>query len=383
MFLNADRVPKRSNFTVQNRIKSVHITLAPSARICYIEGMNFLATYVHSLDPVILDIPGTPLALRWYGLSYVAGFVLGYLVLLWMSRRKLYCVEEEKLGDFITSVCIFGVLCGGRLGEFFFYWLPEYGWAGIVNDLAFVWGEWTQGHFTLPWVFRVWEGGMASHGGIIGVLCVGLYWCYRHKWNALQVTDGLAIVSSLGICFGRIANFINGELWGRITDSAIGVKFPTELATLPTETQAEVLGAVEQVTQAPFRELMQQGEYYMDTLLRLCREMPQVQEVVAAAVPARYPSQLFESFGEGALIFAVLFTLRLVWKKAPAGIFSALFAFMYAAARITCEAFKEPDAGVWYGVTEGQWLSFGIVAIGIVFFVFALRNMKRGAADAA
>lgn len=345
--------------------------------------MNFLATYVHSLNPVILDIPGTPLALRWYGLSYVAGFILGYLVLLWMSRRKLYCVEEEKLGDFITAVCICGVLCGGRLGEFFFYWLPEQGWAGIVNDLAFVWGQWTQGHFTLPWVFRVWEGGMASHGGIIGVLCVGLYWCHRHKWDALQVSDGLAIVSPLGICFGRIANFINGELWGRITDSSIGVKFPTELVTLPTEKQAEVLGTVEQVTQTPFRELMQQGEYYMDTLLRLCREIPQVQEAVAAELPARYPSQLFEAFGEGALIFATLFTLRLVWKKAPAGIYSALFAFMYAAARISCEAFKEPDAGVWFGITEGQWLSFGIVGIGVAFLVLALRNAGHASGKTA
>lgn len=343
----------------------------------YIGRMTCLATYIHNLDPVILDIPGTPLALRWYGLSYVAGFILGYLVLKWMSRRKLYCVEEEKLGDFITAVCIFGVLCGGRLGEFFFYWLPEHGWQGIVNDLSYVWAQWMQGSFTLPWVFRVWEGGMASHGGIIGVLLVALYFCRKYRWNAPQVADGLAIVSCLGICFGRIANFINGELWGRVTDAPIGVKFPTEIATLPVETQGEMLGVVEQVTQTPFREQMHQGEYYMDTLLRLCREMPQVQEAVAAYVPARYPSQLFEAFGEGALIFALLFSLRLVWKKAPAGIFSALFAFLYAAARITCETFKEPDAGVWYGITEGQWLSLLIVAIGIIFTVIAVRNAKR------
>lgn len=339
--------------------------------------MSCLATYIHNLDPIILDIPGTPLALRWYGLAYVAGFILGYLVLRWMSRRKLYCVEEEKLGDFITSVCIFGVLCGGRLGEFFFYWLPEYGFSGIVNDLCFVWGEWTQGHFTLPWVFRVWEGGMASHGGIIGVMCVALYACYRHKWNALQVVDGLAVVAPLGICFGRIANFINGELWGRVTDSALGVKFPTEMATLPIERQTELLNTIQEVTSTPFRALAQGNEYYMDTVLRLCREMPQVQEVVAAALPARYPSQLFEAFGEGALIFAVLFTLRLVWKKAPAGIFSAGFAFLYAAARITCEAFKEPDAGVWYGITEGQWLSFGILALGFIFLFLALRGKGK------
>lgn len=338
--------------------------------------MTSLATYIHNLDPIILDIPGTPLALRWYGLSYVAGFILGYLVLQWMSRRKLYCVEEDKLGDFVTNVCIFGVLCGGRLGEFFFYWLPEHGLAGIADDLAFVWGQWMQGAFTLPWVFRVWEGGMASHGGMIGVLCVALCFCHKHKLNVASVMDGLAIASPLGIFFGRVANFINGELWGRPTDSAVAVRFPTEVGSLPGEVQSQVLGAVEQVMQAPFRSLMQGQEYYMDTLLRLCRENPEVQEVVAAFVPARYPSQLFEAFSEGALIFALLFTLRLLWKQAPAGIFAALFAFLYAGARIICECFKEPDAGVWFGVTEGQWLSLGIAAIGIVFLVCALRARK-------
>lgn len=344
--------------------------------MCYIEAMTCLATYVHNLDPIIWDIPGTPLALRWYGLSYVAGFILGYLVLQWMSRRKMYVVEEEKLGDFVTSVCIFGVLCGGRLGEFFFYWLPEHGLTGILDDLAFVRGQWMQGSFTLPWVFRVWEGGMASHGGIIGVLLVALYFCRKNRKSVPAVVDGLAIVAPLGLCFGRMANFINGELWGRVTEAAIGVKFPTEIATLPMETQAEVLGAVEQVTQTPFRELMHGGEYYLDALLRLCREMPQVQEAVASFLPTRYPSQLFEAFGEGVLLFAVLFTLRMVWKKAPAGIFSALFAFLYAAARITCEAFKEPDAGVWFGITEGQWLSLGIVLIGVAFLVVARKNAK-------
>lgn len=338
--------------------------------------MTLLATYIHNLDPIILDIPGTPLALRWYGLAYVAGFILGYMVLQWLSRRKLYCVEEEKLGDFITAVCIFGVLAGGRLGEFFFYWLPEHGLTGIVNDLQFVWSEWMQGHLTLPWVFRVWEGGMASHGGIIGVVCVAVYFCWRNHWKIAEVVDGLAIVSPLGICFGRIANFINGELWGRITESPIAVRFPTEVAALPLEEQSHILGTVEQLTHNAYSALMLPGENYMDTLLRLCRENPQVQEAVAAFLPARYPSQLFEAFGEGALIFAVLFTLRLVWKQAPAGIFAALFAFLYAAARITCETFKEPDAGVWYGITEGQWLSFGIIALGFVFAAVARRNMK-------
>ena len=94
-------------------------------------SMNTLSTYIHHLDPILLEIPGTPLALRWYGLAYVAGFVLGYYVLLQLSKRKMYCVEPEKLGDFITAVCIFGVLMGGRLGEFFFVFLQFI--SGIVK----------------------------------------------------------------------------------------------------------------------------------------------------------------------------------------------------------------------------------------------------------
>ena len=122
--------------------------------------MNLLATYVHNLDPVLLEVPGTAIAVRWYGLAYLMGFLLGFLLLRSLSSKKLYCVESDKLGDFITLVCLFGVVCGGRLGEFFFYWLPQHGFSGFMEDPT--------------WVFRVWEGGMASHGGIIGVALVAL-----------------------------------------------------------------------------------------------------------------------------------------------------------------------------------------------------------------
>lgn len=318
--------------------------------------MNPALLYIHNLDPVILDIPGTPLALRWYGLAYVAGFVLGYLVLLALSKRKLYCVEPAKLGDFITSVCIFGVLCGGRLGEFFFYWLPEHGLSGFLADPL--------------WVFRVWEGGMASHGGIIGVLLVAVYYARKYKWSLPALVDGLAIVSPIGLFFGRVANFINGELWGRVTDSWCAVKFPTEFPTLPWEQQQPVF--------AQLAQLVGGAPATYQQVQTLCLEKPAVLDVVAAAVPARYPSQMFEALGEGALIFVVLLVLRLVWKKAPAGIFSALFAFLYAAARITCECFKEPDAGVWFGVTQGQWLSLLIVVLGFGFLAVAWRNYRRG-----
>lgn len=322
--------------------------------------MNLLATYIHHLDPILIDIPGTPLALRWYGLAYVAGFVLGYLVLLQLSKRELYCVKPDKLGDFITGVCIFGVLMGGRLGEFFFYWLPREGWSGLCADPF--------------WVLRVWEGGMASHGGILAVLIVGLHYARKNRLSPAALIDGLAIVSTIGIFFGRVANFINGELYGRITtaDNPIAMKFPMELATLPPEQQLAAARAMEEAAGAP---LPRAGFY--EAVQQLCRENEAAREALGQYLNPRYPSQLFEALGEGLLIFIVLLTLRLTCRNVPAGLFSALFCFLYAIARITAECFKEPDAAVWHGITQGQLLSLGVVLLGIFFLIPAIRNYKK------
>lgn len=290
--------------------------------------MTLMATYVHDLEPVLLEIPGTPLAVRWYGLAYLAGFVLGYYVLLYFSKKKLYCVEPDKLPDFVAMyACLVGVVCGGRLGEFFFYWLPENGLSGFLEDPL--------------WVFRVWEGGMASHGGIIGVIFVAWLYARRHAHSFPAVLDGLAIVAPIGLCFGRIANFINGELWGRVcsADNPIAVKFPQEIG----------LFAYSQMPAA-------------------------MQERVAELLPARYPSQLFEAVGEGLLIFLVLLVLRLKWRQAPAGVFAGLFGVLYAIARVVCECYKAPDDVVWHGITKGQWLSFGVFAAGAAFLIFAFSH---------
>lgn len=341
--------------------------------------MNALATYIHHLDPVLVDIPGTPLAIRWYGLAYIGGFVIGYLVLLWLSRRGQYCIKEDKLGDFITLICIFGVLVGGRLGEFFFYWLPEVGLSGLWDDLVR-----SVQDARFPWIFRVWEGGMASHGGIICVLLVTIWYAHRHKLKLAEVADGLAIVCPIGLFFGRIANFINGELYGRIApaDSALAMKFPQEFSLLPAQESIQAQAALEHTMGAPLGSFLQRDdsgmitERFPDMISRMCRENEAFRETLGQFLHPRYPSQLFEAAGEGLLIFIILITLRLKWKTAPAGIFSALFCFLYAAARISTECFKEPDAGSWYGITKGQYLSFILIALGFVFLIPALRRRK-------
>ncbi len=331
--------------------------------------MNALATYIHHLDPILWNIPGTPLAVRWYGLAYVGGFVLGYLVLLWMSRRQLYCVAADKLGDFITLVCIFGVLAGGRLGEFFFYWLPEHGLSGLADDPT--------------WVLRVWEGGMASHGGIIGVLLVALWYAWRRKHSFPAVCDGLAIVCPIGLFFGRIANFINGELYGRVADAAnpIAMKFPLEIYSFTMEKWQQMYIAVSSVSPEPIPLRQPEGYSVNQHIIDLCQSSDAVRETLGKFLTPRYPSQLFEAAGEGLLLFIVLIAVRLGWKNAPAGIFAALFCFLYAAARISTECFREPDADTWHGITRGQYLSFAVIALGLAFLVPAWRELRRRRAE--
>lgn len=323
--------------------------------------MNLLATYIHHLDPVVVQLPGTELAIRWYGLAYVAGFVMGYLILRWLAKRDLYCVEEKKLSDFITMIAIFGVLVGGRVGSLLFYWLPREGWDGFVQDPL--------------WVFRVWEGGMASHGGILGVLIAAIIYAKRHQLSSLEVVDGLAIVAPLGIFFGRMANFINGELYGRICEASnpLAMKFPLELHDICLNTPVRWLAMSEklQYVLPPRPEWIAYTGDYNNWIIALCRDNEAVRELVGECVNPRYPSQLFEGLAEGLLIFIALLALRLLWKSAPRGIFCMLFCFMYAAGRFVTEYYREPDsdAPLWMGLSRGQYLSFGIIALGVIFII--------------
>ena len=329
---------------------------------------TLISLYIHHLDPIIVNLPGTPLAVRWYGLAYVAGFVLGYLVLQQLSKRELYCVPTQKLGDFITAVCLCGVLVGGRLGEFFFYWLPEHGISGFMADPL--------------WVFRVWEGGMASHGGILAVLAVAIYYSLRYKYPVGGVCDGLAIVAPIGLFFGRVANFINGELYGRVcsADNPIAMKFPQEIFELDADVRANAVAAMEQACHSSLH-INSGGHSLIDfnAFMETVRNCAPAREALAEYLTPRYPSQLFEALGEGLIIFVALLSLRLVWKKAPAGIFSALFCFLYAAARITAECFKEPDAPTWGIITRGQYPSFAVVAMGVGFLLLTLFHRKKSA----
>ena len=335
--------------------------------------MSLLATYVHHLDPVLFEVSGTPIAVRWYGLSYLLSFFLGYLLLRFFSRRQLYCVPPDDLSDFMAvQVGVLGVIGGARLGEFFFYWLPRVGASGFLADPL--------------WVLRLWEGGMSAHGGMVGVFFVTLAYAYRHKLSFARVADGVAIVAPVGLFCGRVANFINGELYGRVcnADSWLAVKFPQSFGELPPETRKAAASALECVMQAPFQSFFQRDAHGVvseregDMLSRMCRENELFRNVLGEYLQPRYPSQLFEACSEGLLLLlVVLMSARLAWKGAPAGVFSGLFCVGYAVARIVCECFKQPDDAVWMGVTKGQWLSVGVFMMGVGFLIYSFSRKRK------
>src|SRR5213592_2940804 len=172
------------------------------------------AYYLHNLDPIIFRIYDN-VGPRWYGLAYVLAFICGYLVFLWLAKRGYADLPPQRVGDFITGAALFGVIIGGRLGYVFFY-NPEM----LRAPLS---------------ILRVWEGGMSSHGGMIGLLLFTLYYAHRHKISWMNLGDNLGVTAPVGLFFGRCANFINGELYGRITTVPWAIQFQKELLDHPTE----------------------------------------------------------------------------------------------------------------------------------------------------
>ena len=253
------------------------------------------------------------MAVRWYGIAYLLGFIGGYLILKRLARRGEFAVPEQELSNFIVHLAIFGVFLGGRLGYVLFYASDVF-----LKDPLFA--------------FRVWEGGMASHGGILGVLAVVGWTAWKRKISFWNLTDGLALVAPIGLFFGRIANFINGELWGRPTDVPWAVLFPQAGDAVPTP---------------------------------------------------RHPSQLYEAFGEGLLLFIILWLVRkTAWGKRE-GTVSALFLLVYAVARIVSEFFRTPDAGydLYFGwMTKGQFFS-GFMALGAVAIIAIKKLYRPGTAE--
>ncbi|MEQ3670932.1 prolipoprotein diacylglyceryl transferase [Pseudophaeobacter sp.] len=278
------------------------------------------------ISPEIFSIPlfGMEFALRWYALAYIAGIVIAWRLAvsalkspaLWPGQKPP--MRPEQVEDLLTWI-ILGVILGGRLGFVLFY-QPGY-YLSHPSE-----------------ILRIWQGGMAFHGGLLGVIVAAWAYAHRHGVSKLQMADLVAYTVPAGLLLGRLANFINAELWGRPTDLPWGVAFPGQAA----QACGQALG-------------------------ELC---------------ARHPSQLYEAAMEGLLLGAVL--IWLTWRRQSLlrpGLNLGVFLAGYGLARFIVEFFRQPDAQfvtpgnplglAWqlggYGLTMGQALSVPMIALGLYF----------------
>src|SRR5882762_6280088 len=298
-----------------------------------------LSNFVDNFDPFIFrfwDNVGP----RWYGFAYVLAFVSAFFIVRALSRRGYCDLAPNRVSDFITWTALFGVLLGGRLGYALFY-KPQM----LHEPLS---------------LLRVGEGGLASHGGMIGILLFSFYYTHRHQLSWMNLGDALVIAAPIGLFFGRCANFINGELYGRATNVSWAVQFPKEL----TENISEAERAITACRQ------IDPTLNSSDAIVAAVRHEPQVKEVLRGILPPRHPSQLYEAFFEGIVLFAILWFVRTRMRQ-PNGVLTGLFFIFYAIFRIIVENFREPDAGLIAGFTRGQIFSFFFIAIGIAFVVIA------------
>ncbi len=252
-----------------------------------------LAIPYPAIDPVLIQIG--PFAIRWYALAYIAGLLLGWRYCLALCKQPPQILRPQDVDDFLVWATL-GVVLGGRIGYVLFY--NPYFYAQHPLDIP-----------------QIWHGGMSFHGGAIGV-CLALYlFCRQRKVSPTGFGDILVCAVPIGLFFGRIANFINGELFGRPSDVPWAMVFPN--------------GGPE----------------------------------------PRHPSQLYEASLEGVALFTILYILqRFTRAREHPGLLGGVFLIGYGLARITVEFFREPDPQLgflFFGVTMGQILSLPLVAIGL------------------
>lgn len=354
--------------------------------------MEKFDTYIHNIDPFLIQF-SEGFGLRWYGLAYLAGIVLGYFIILKLIRMGRMQIKEEVLSDFATWMA-FGILIGGRLGYCLFY----------APHLFLEFGP------TLPYwgILEVHKGGMSSHGGIAGVSMACFLFARQHKLNFLHCLDITVLGGSLGFLFGRIANFINGELYGREVASKIAwaVKFPSELrewASFDTP-KLDRLGALVE-SMGPISLNVSSGEpsflqankqqwsqwvseykfsgtanYNVNKFLDYIQAQvyagnESVMEGLQWVLTARHPSQLYQAFLEGFMVFVLL---NILWlKPRHPGVIAAGFGGFYALARIIGEQYRMPDAALGFqlfGLTRGQWLSVFMLLAALLLYVYALKK---------
>ena len=303
----------------------------------------FFAFYVHHLSPFLIQF-NEQFGIRWYGLAYIAGFISAFYIMKWLARKGYGSLKENQVGDFIFYAALFGVLIGGRLGYVLFY-RPSM----LTEDPL--------------GIFRVWDGGMASHGGILGLVIFSWIYAWQHRISWTGIGDNLVAVAPVGLFFGRIANFINGELYGRAAAVPWAMQFPAELL----DHQDEATRAIEQTIK------IDPSLNNVPGIIAAARHNAQVRDILAGILTPRHPSQLYEASLEGILLFTLLMTIRLKFKKSN-GMTTGCFFILYPVMRITGEFFREPDAPLTGTLTRGQFLSLFMFLVGALFLWTAWRR---------
>ncbi len=289
-------------------------------------------TYLHQIDPIAFSFG--PVKVHWYGLMYLAGFISAW----WLGRRRIRAgrlpgVNEDGFSDLLFYAML-GVVLGGRIGYMLFYALSDF----LADPLL---------------IFKVWDGGMSFHGGLLGVLAACLWWTRKARLHFFDTVDFIAPLVPLGLGFGRIGNFVGGELWGKLTHAGWGVIFP----------HAPIQDGV---ANAPALESL--------------KSAAQLQQQYAAGLLdryARHPSQLYEAALEGLVMFVVLWTFSM--KPRARYAVSGLFALLYGVFRFAVEFVRVPDAQLGYlafhWLTRGQQLSIPLILLGL-FLLWRSRSAR-------
>jgi phosphatidylglycerol---prolipoprotein diacylglyceryl transferase len=304
-----------------------------------------LAYFLDDFDPFIFHLWGN-IGPRWYGFAYVMAFALGFLLLRYLAKKGYTQLRVDQVGDFITWAALFGVMLGGRLGYVLFY-RPEM----LRDPLS---------------IFRVWEGGMSSHGGMLGLIVFTFYYAWRHNISWTNLGDNLVVVAPIGLFCGRCANFINGELYGRPAQVPWAMLFPKEILDPVNAAEADrALFAAQSVAPS-----LTTPEAVVNGL----QTHPLLREKLHFILTPRHPSQIYEALLEGVALFAILWLVRTRTRQ-PNGVLTGLFFVCYAIFRIVVEYFREPDASLIAGFTRGQFFSFFLIAIGLAFIIVGkIRN---------
>ncbi len=326
-------------------------------------------------DPVLLDLPG-PFDVRWYGLMYVVAFLVGHHIITRHARSGFFPLPPQKVSDLIFAL-IFGVILGGRLGYVLFYFKGGF-WEHPLS------------------VFKIWEGGLSFHGGLIGVAIAFTWFARSNKVSVLRLGDCCALAVTPGIFCVRMANFINSELWGRVTTESVpwAMRFPRDpeaerllgLGELPPgDIRAHELAiqyAFER-SQTAWQKLLDHVGAAHGAYMERLQERLDWNEVMAR-VPLRHPSQIYEGLAEGLLLGALLwlFYRRSRGRLSP-GVYGAIFLLGYGVFRFVLEYFRQPDDhigkhGFFFGwITMGQMLCGAMVVAAVLILWFANRGARR------